>query len=113
MRIFFTLLLTLSGVAGALAQVASPEQFLGYPLGSRFTPHYKIVNYVYQVARQAPDRVKVEEYGQTNEGRPLLLVYVASKENLPNLESIRNNSLMLAGLATIKGEATDQTPAIV
>ncbi len=113
MKIFLTLLLTIAGAAASFAQVASPEQFLGYKLGSRFTPHYKLVNYVYQVAQQAPDRVKVEQYGQTSEGRPLLLVYVASKENFPRLESIRSNNLRLTGMLKDKVAATEETPAIV
>lgn len=112
MRIFFMLLLVIAGVAGAQGQVASPDQFLGYPLGSRFTPHYKIVSYMYQVARQAPDRVKVEAYGQTNEGRPLLLVYVASRENFSRLEAVRSNNLRLAGLLK-DSAASEVMPAIV
>jgi len=113
MRKLFVLLLALTGAAGCLAQVQSPEQFLGYKPGSRFTPHYKIVSYMYHVAQQAPDRVKVEQYGETNEGRPLLLVYIASPENFPRLDSIRANNLRLAGMRGVSAPATEQTPAIV
>jgi len=105
--------MAVSGAAGCLAQVQSPEQFLGYKLGTRFTPHYKIVNYVYQVAQQAPDRVKIEKYGETNEGRPLLLAYIASPDNFPRLDSIRVNNLRLANMGREKTAATEQTPAIV
>jgi hypothetical protein len=86
----------------SFAQVQSPEEFLGYTLGSHFTSHFKIVNYLYYIAAQAPDRVKVEKYGETNEGRPLLLAYIASKENLSNLENIRKNNLRLAVTALDK-----------
>ena len=49
-----------------LAQtVQSPEQFLGYKLGDKFTPHYKIVNYFKQVSQSRPDMVKLEQYGET------------------------------------------------
>ena len=96
-----------------MAQVQSPEQFLGYKLGSRYTPHFKIVNYFNQVAKQLPDMVKVEQYGETNEGRPLLLAYIASKENLANLENIRKNNLRLANMSNDKMAADENAPAIV
>ena len=34
------------------SQVQSPDEFLGYKLGSHFTPHFKIVNYVNYIAAQ-------------------------------------------------------------
>lgn len=98
---------------GVWSQVSSPEQFLGYKLGSRYTPHYKIVNYFRQVASQSPDMVKVEQYGETNEGRPLLLAFISSKENLSNLENIRLNNLRLAGTALDRMAANENAPAIV
>src|SRR3981081_879420 len=49
--------------------VPPPESFLGYPLGSRFTPHFKIVNYFKQVAQAVPRQAKLEQYGATNDGR--------------------------------------------
>jgi hypothetical protein len=97
----------------ALAQVKSPEQFLGYKLGSRFTPHYNIVNYCKQVAEAVPDMVKLEQYGTTNEGRPLLLLYVALPENLSRLEAIRKNNLRLAGMLTDKVAPDEKAPAII
>src|SRR5580704_13452581 len=64
------------------AQLKSPEDFLGYKIGSRFTPHWKIVNYFNQVAVNAPAMMKLQQYGETNEGRPLLLAFVSSAENI-------------------------------
>ena len=97
----------------ALAQVKSPEQFLGYKLGSRFTPHYNIVNYCKHVAEAVPGMVKLEQYGTTNEGRPLLLLYVALPENLSRLEAIRQNNLRLAGMITDKVPPDEKGPAII
>ena len=97
----------------ALAQVKSPEQFLGYKPGSRYTPHYNIVNYCKQVAEAVPNMVKLEQYGTTNEGRPLLLLYVTSPENLSGLEAIRQNNLRLAGMTRDKMAPDEKGPAIV
>src|SRR6185312_4718992 len=79
-------------------QVPSPEQFLGYPLGSHFTVHERIAGYFRQVARLAPDRMLLKEYGKTYAGRPLLLAFIASPDNLKRLDAIRLNHLRLAGL---------------
>ena len=43
----------------------SPEQFLGYKIGTRFTPHYKILNYFKAVETALPGMVKIEKYGET------------------------------------------------
>ena len=58
--------------------VPSPDEFLGYPLGSRFTLHYKIVQYVEALAKARPDMVKLEYYGKTYEGRPLLVAFIST-----------------------------------
>jgi hypothetical protein len=97
---FFILLVHLS-----VAQVPSPKQFLGYELGEKYTPHYKIVNYFKAVAAAAPNMVKVEKYGETYEGRDLIVTYISSAENIQNLESIRLANLAATGLQ--KGAANN------
>ena len=94
-------------------QVQSPDQFLGYKLGSRYTPHFKVVNYFKHVAEAASSLVKLEQYGETNEARPLLLAYIASPGNASRLESFRLNNLRLAGMAKDKMAPDLTAPAIV
>ncbi|HEY4208890.1 MAG TPA: M14 family zinc carboxypeptidase, partial [Puia sp.] len=107
--LFFGLLFSLT----SFSQTApSPEAFLGYQLGDHYTPHYKIVNYFKEVARVLPSMVKVEQYGETFEGRPLLLAFIAAPENLSKLEDIRRNNLRLAGVLK-DGAADENAPAIV
>jgi hypothetical protein len=96
------------------AQLQSPEQFLGYKIGTHYTPHYKIVNYLRSVAAARPDVVKIENYGETYEGRELVVAFIATPENLKNLETIRQNNLALAGLGANKSAGTSaNSPAIV
>ncbi|HEX2535426.1 MAG TPA: M14 family metallopeptidase [Chitinophagaceae bacterium] len=99
MRILSLSLFLLSVLWGPLvrAQAVAPEQFLGYRVGDRYTPHHRIVEYFRYVAAQLPAQVKLQEYGKTNEGRPLLLVFISSPENIANLETIRRQNLQLAG----------------
>jgi hypothetical protein len=98
--------------SAALAQkVQSPAEFLGYKLGDQFTPHYRIAAYFNYVA-QTVKNVKLQQYGITNEGRPLLAMFIASAENINRLEEIRANNMRLAGLEKA-GNATTNTPVIV
>ncbi|MEJ7676732.1 MAG: hypothetical protein WKG06_02405 [Segetibacter sp.] len=50
--------------------------------------------------------VKVEKYGETNEGRELLVAYIASPQNLQRLEEIRQNNLRISGSAKDKVAAS-------
>ncbi len=97
-------------VLPAAAQLLSPAEFLGYELGSRFTPHHRVVAYVEHVAAQA-STVRLEHYGATNEGRPLLVAIVSSAENMARLEDLRTNNLKLTGL--MEGTPSGPTPALV
>jgi len=106
-------LLVLS-VSVTAQNVPSPESYLGYKVGTRYTRHHKIVDYFNTVAKARPDMVKIESYGQTNEGRELMLAFVSSPENIQRLEAIRLNNLRLAG--TTKDKAApilENAPAIV
>lgn len=76
----------------------SPAEHLGYRLGERYTPHHQIASYFRHVADASPTRVRLQEYGRTYEGRPLMLAFVSSPANLSNLEAIRTNNLRLTGL---------------
>ena len=111
-KAFFAWICVFISVLG-FSQVKSPDQFLGYKLGSRYTPHFKVVNYFRHVAESLPSMVKLEQYGETNEGRPLLLAFVTSAENLNSLEAIRTNNLRLAGVALDRMAPNENAPAIV
>lgn len=103
-KITATLCLLLLAVFGIAQSIPSPKSFLGYEIGERFTPHHKIVAYFEALAKAAPAQMKLEQYGLTNEGRPLLLATFASAANMGQLESIRQNNLQLAGLAAGNGQ---------
>ena len=94
---FFLVFLCFAVVAFA-QDLQSPEKFLGYKLGDQFTPHHRIIEYFKYVA-QSSKNIKLIQYGSTNEGRPLIAVFIASDENIGRLEEIRQNNLRLAGLS--------------
>lgn len=109
-KYLFVFLLFVS--AATAAQVKSPDEFLGYTLGTKFTPHYKIVNYFQQVAFALPQQVKLQQYGETYEGRPLYLAFVSSAANINNLENIRKNNLQLAGIESGTTATTTHTAIV-
>ncbi len=108
------LCLCLLSVIFLRAQLKSPEQFLGYKIGTHYTPHWKIVSYFQYVANTLPATIKLTQYGETNEGRPLLASFIGTADHIQNLESIRQNNIRLANLAKDKMAAIeDEAPAIV
>ncbi|WP_339656915.1 M14 metallopeptidase family protein [uncultured Maribacter sp.] len=86
----------------SLAQLKSPSEFLGYELGTQFTRHHEVVDYYQYLAEAEPQRMNLIEYGKTNERRPLLLATISTKENMQNLEKIREEH--------IKGLSGEGTP---
>ena len=100
-RIFFIVIFFIFQLAGG-AQTKSPSAFLGYEIGEKYTPHWKLVSYFQHIASENPGTVKLVQYGETNEGRPLLLAFISSSENMGRLEQIRVNNLRLAHLTPDK-----------
>ncbi|OYW20270.1 MAG: zinc carboxypeptidase [Sphingobacteriales bacterium 12-47-4] len=114
MRKILAALLLLSISLSVFSQLKSPKDFLGYSIGEKYTPHWKVVSYFQSVAAAAPDRVKLQSYGETNEGRPLMLAIISSPENMQNLENIRKNNLRLANTALDRMASMEENaPAIV
>lgn len=93
----FLILLIAFSWGVAFGQIQTPEQFLGYKPGDRFTPHHRMVDYFEHVAANNPN-VKLIQYGETNEKRPLILAILSSAENMAQLEQIRTDNLKRAGL---------------
>ena len=75
----------------------SPDDYLGYKIGTRFTRHHKIVEYFNAVALAKPDMVKIEKYGATNKGRDLIIAYIALPENLAKLDAVRLTEKLKGG----------------
>lgn len=83
--------------------IKSPDEFLGYELGSQFTFHHRAVEYFRYIASVSP-LADYREYGKTYEGRQLGVCIVSSEENLAHLEEYRKNNLIRTGL--LEGEFT-------
>lgn len=74
------------------AAIPSPEQFLGYPIGTHHTRHDKIVQYLLELDRLS-DRVTTQIIGETFEHRQQITVVFTSSSNHQRLEEIRKSHL--------------------
>lgn len=90
--------------------IQSPSDFLGYELGTQWTPHYKVMDYVQYLADQS-EMVTAFDYGTTYEGRELVYMVISSEDNQKSIDEIRTNNLKRIGLEA--GEATDLAKPIV
>ncbi|MBE0674479.1 MAG: zinc carboxypeptidase, partial [Bacteroidales bacterium] len=107
---FIILLVMLPVISVYNQQIKSPEEYLGYKLGSTFTYHHIASAYFRYVAENSP-YAEYLTYGRTYEGRELGVCFVSSPENLKNLEEIRKSNLFKTGLSIDKSDAT-QIPII-
>lgn len=89
----------------------TPQEFLGYQIGTEYTRHANVVDYFRHVAENS-DLVQYHTYGKTYEGRPLTYAVISSPENLANLEQIRKNHLANAGM-NVDNPASEPEKAVV
>lgn len=110
------LLLAFGAVAHAQNAIPTPDEYLGYQLGTQFTPHHRIVEYFNELARRSP-LITVEKFGETAEGRPLVFATITSEKNRAALEQIRTDVAALAGAQQLDSaraaEIAKRSPAIV
>jgi hypothetical protein len=91
------LILIIPPIGGLLAQVPHPSDVFGFQPGD----DYKLATYdqmleYYKRLDAASDRVQMREIGRSVLGRPMLLLFISSEENLRQLERWRSISEQLA-----------------
>jgi hypothetical protein len=72
--------------------IPSPEQFLGYPIGSHHTRHDRIVAYFEKLA-DISDKATINQYGQTFERRTLIILTISNTENIENLDNLQEKHI--------------------
>ena len=99
----------------AHAQLPTPDEFLGYKLGDRFTPYSRILDYFNELTKRS-NLITVQQFGETYEHRPLVLAVITSAKNRAALDTIRQNVVALADpsatTAARAAEIAHSTPAI-
>jgi hypothetical protein len=100
-RSLFVFCLFFLCISSLSSQLKSPEAFLKSKYMEEYTLHHDIISYAEHVAMNSK-RVKLLEYGRTNEGRPLVVCILSSPENLTALEEIRLTNLYNIGISETK-----------
>lgn len=75
-----------------IKNIPEPGDICGQTFGDWHFSHDQLVQYFKAVAEKS-DRMKLVKTGKTYEGRPLMLAFISSPENIQNLESIRKEHL--------------------
>ena len=83
--------------------IPTPEQFLGYEIGTHHTRHDRLVSYFRELDRLS-DRVTVQKLGETFEHRDQIAAIFSSPSNHQKLEEIRT--------AHLAGQANGNTAKI-
>src|SRR5215203_3244960 len=86
-----------------VAQVASPQSILGFhPTDDKTIADWtQITNYFSKLDASSP-RVAVREIGKTTLGKPMIVAFISSADNLKNLDRYRQLNAKLADPRTIK-----------
>lgn len=89
------------------SDIQSPADFLGYEIGESFTLYANSVSYFQYLAEQS-DRMTINHYGTTYEGRKLYNVVISSPANLQNIEQLQAQNKKLSNPQnTSAAEATE------
>lgn len=100
-----------------LSDIPSPDEFLGFPLGSRPVRYWEVVDYFKMLATKS-QYVRLFEFGETHEKRKLYYLIVSSEAQIKRLEETQQNLKKLADprLLTSDIEAKtyiEKTPGVV
>ena len=87
--------------------IPSPEQFLGYGIGTNHTRHDRVVEY-FRKLDELSDRVSVEVIGESYEHRMQIVAKITSPENHSKIDDIRKNHR-----AQAYAESTTNVPLII
>jgi hypothetical protein len=103
--LYFSFLILLLSFA-IVAQVPGPKSVLGFnPTDDKTIADWNQITDYFGKLDKASPRVLVKEIGKSTLGKPLIVAFISSPENIKNLEKYRQISAKLADPRTIKSDA--------
>ena len=103
LRIFGAILLLSLAVA---AQVPSPKSVLGFnPTDDKTIADWQQITDYFAKLDRASDRVLVREIGKTTLGKPLIVAFISSPENIKHLDKYKQINQKLADPRTVSDQA--------
>jgi len=98
--------LILIAAFATVAQVPSPRSVLGFtPTDDRTIADWRQITDYFARLDKASNKVTVKEIGKSTLGKPLIVAFISSKDNIKNLEKYRQISAKLADPRTVKSES--------
>ena len=93
-------------VAPGVVTIPSPQSVLGFSPGAdRTIADWKQISNYFTRLDQASDRVRVRTLGDTTLGRPLIVAFISSPENIRNLSKLKEIQRRLSDPRTISNDA--------
>ncbi|NLX40604.1 MAG: peptidase M14 [Bacteroidales bacterium] len=92
--------------------IPTPEQVLGYQIGTYFLNWDAICKYMERL-EAASDRVSIKKFGRTYNHREFIQICISSEQNISNLEKIREEHLQLCDPSRSPLLETDKMPVVV
>lgn len=92
--------------------IPAPEDHLGYRLGERFTLYADAVSYFISLA-ESSDKITINSYGETYEGRGLYNVVITSTDNQANIEQLRQRNLAFSSGDEVDEDLIESQPVFV
>lgn len=89
--------------------ITTPEAFLGWQIGEWHVSHDLLSFYVDKLAEES-DRITIETYARSHEGRPLKLMTITHPDNHARIDEIREKHIAITDGQNV---AFDNLPAVV
>ncbi|MDA8621484.1 M14 family metallopeptidase [Psychrosphaera sp.] len=85
--------------------IPTVKSILGYPIGKKITSHADMITYFKALEHAQPNRIKIQEYGTSWEGRKLIVAAIGKENNIKSLDSFAQNMQLLS--------SSDKAPSLV
>jgi hypothetical protein len=76
-------------------EVPRPQSILRYDVGEQHTTYAQMEKVIEEIAKSAPDRVKIYDIGETNERRMQHILAISSPQNIARLDEIKASNARL------------------
>lgn len=108
MKIFF-LFYFLLFTQLSFAQLKSPEEFLGYPVGADYkVADYETIQSYFKHLAANSEMIVYEEIGKSVQKRDMFMAIISTEENIKNLEKYREISIKLSDPRKLTDELAKQ-----
>jgi hypothetical protein len=94
-------------------EVPTLPDVIGHGHGDSISSAGQITAFLRALEAHAPDRMQVNSYGETWQGRELTYAVISSPENMARLDQIKSDLSVLASGQRLSNDALQATPAVV